>query len=209
MAILRAAVHGNVRVMFPMVMGLDDLMQAKKELERAKRELKTKRIRFKADIEVGIMVELPSTVMLAERLAQEVDFFSIGTNDLTQFTLAVDRGNEKVHNLYRPLHPAVVRMIAKTVEAAHKAGIEAAMCGELAASPLATMLLIGLGLDELSVSPVALSEVKKLIRSMTYSDARTLAEKALLIESERELHDLCYEEVKRRFANLPIWFNSR
>jgi len=207
-AILRAAVYGSARIMFPLVIGLDDLLRAKQELAVAIEELNEAGVEYCRDVPIGIMVELPSTVIMSERLAREVDFFSIGTNDLTQFTLAVDRGNEKVQKLYQPIHPAVIRLIALTVKAAKAAGIEVAMCGEMAAAPLATMVLVGLGLDELSVSPVALPEIKKLIRSMTYADARAVAQHALSIESESELLHYCSEEVKERFADLPIWFNN-
>jgi len=207
-AILRAARFGRARVMFPMIMGLDELRRVKEEFGRAKEELEAAGTPFEAEVPLGIMVELPAAVMIAGELAREVDFFSIGTNDLTQFTLAVDRGNENVNSLYQPLHPAVIRLISLTVRAARDAGIEVALCGELAAAPLATMLLVGLGLDELSVSPVALPEIKKLIRSMSFTDAAEIARRALEIAGENELRDLCTAEVKLRFANLPIWFNG-
>ena len=145
---------------------------------------------------------------MADKIAREVDFFSIGTNDLTQFTLAVDRGNERVRNKYRPLHPAMIKMIKMTVEAGHAEEVEVAICGELAASPLATMLLVGLDLDELSVSPVAIPEVKKIIRSMSYSEAKDFARDALEIDTADELIEFCVDVMRHRFANLPIWFNE-
>ncbi|MFH0764927.1 MAG: phosphoenolpyruvate--protein phosphotransferase [Calditrichota bacterium] len=207
-AILRAAAAGPTKIMFPFISDAMELTQAKRYLEEARRQLSVDGITHNPDIEVGIMVELPSAVMLAEILAREVDFFSIGTNDLTQFTLAVDRGNERVSSLYRSLHPAILRMIRMTVEAGHRAGIEVGMCGELAASPLATMLLVGLGLDELSVSPVALPEIKKLIRSMTYREAAAFAQEAISKHTADDLRDFCRESMKRRFSELPIWFSE-
>jgi phosphotransferase system enzyme I (PtsI) len=207
-AILRAASFGKARVMFPLVIGLEEVVELKKIMNRAKRELKAEGVRFNANTPVGIMVELPSTALLADRLAREVDFFSIGTNDLTQFTLAVDRGNEMVASRYRPLHPAVLKLIAMTIEAGKRHGIEVALCGELAANPLASMLLVGMGLEDFSVSPVALLEIKKLVRSMEYSDAVAIAEHALQIDDANELVHYCAEEMKKRFANLPIWFSG-
>ncbi len=205
-AILRAAVHGSAKIMFPLISGLDELHELLEHFNAVKDDLRGERIRFDDKIKIGIMVELPSAVLQAGRMAKEVDFFSIGTNDLTQFTLAVDRGNERVRDRYKPLHPSVVQLIAKTVLAGHKAGIKVALCGELAASPVATMLLVGLGLDELSVSPVALPEIKKLIRSMTFADAKAFANKAQKIQSAREMEAFCSKSMKKRFANLPIWF---
>ncbi len=205
-AILRAAVHGNAKLMFPLVSGMDDLHDLLEHLNAVKDDLQGERIPFDRKIAVGTMIELPSSVLQAEQIAREVDFFSIGTNDLTQFTLAVDRGNERVKERYKPLHPAIIKLIANTIHAGHKAGIKVALCGELAASPLATLLLVGLGLDELSVSPVALPEIKKLIRSMTFTDAKSFARKAQKIVSAREMERFCSVEMKKRFANLPIWF---
>lgn len=207
-AILRAAVHGNARVMFPMITDISELRKVKEHFTIAIEQLNRDGIPFKRDIPFGIMVELPSAVMTADRLAGEVDFFSIGTNDLTQFTLAIDRGNELVQGRYRALHPALLRMIRMTVDAGHAAGIEVGMCGELAASPLATMLLTGLELDELSVSPVALPEVKKIIRSMKFEDAQALAHVALNLHTADELEAFCTKEMRTRFADLPIWFSN-
>lgn len=207
-AILRAAVYGEARIMIPLVMGLDDLLTAKEMIAEVHDELHRASIDFNPSVPVGIMIELPSAVLLAGRLAMEADFFSIGTNDLTQFALAVDRGNEMVREYYQPLHPALVRLISQTIAAGKIAGIEVGMCGELAAAPLATMLLIGLGITELSMSPVYIPEIKKLIRSMRLSDARHLAELALVEYSSRNLVEILADENKRRFRDLPIWFNE-
>lgn len=207
-AILRAATAGPTRVMFPFVSGVEEVKLLKDILAEAKEELKTDGISMNPDVKVGVMIELPSAVIMADRIAQDVDFFSIGTNDLTQFVLAVDRGNERVSDMFQPLHPAVIRMIKTTIEAGHNAGIEVALCGELAANPAATMLLIGLGIDELSVSPVALREIKKIIRSMSYSEALEFAEKALTFDTAEKLGFFCIDEMKHRFADLPIWFDD-
>ena len=207
-AILRASRAGPVRVMFPFISGLEELRKLRAYMSDILGELEREGFRLARPLPVGVMVELPSAALLADRLAREVDFFSIGTNDLTQFTLAVDRSNVRVRQLYNPFHPAVVRMIEMTIRAAHQAGIEAALCGEMGASPLAVMLLVGLGVDELSVSPVALPQVKKIIRSMNYRDAVALAAQVLKLDTADEIQELCREEMKTRFADLPIWFNG-
>ncbi|NQT34525.1 phosphoenolpyruvate--protein phosphotransferase [bacterium] len=207
-AVLRAAVAGPTKIMFPLISDVHEIRRLKEMLEEVKSELETEQVEMNPDIEIGAMIELPSAVVMADSIAEEVDFFSIGTNDLTQFVLAVDRGNERVRMLFRPLHPAMIRMIKTTVEAAHSAGIDVAMCGEMAANPAATMLLVGLKLNELSVSPLALGEIKKIIRSMSYEEAVDFAEKAFEFDTAEELEHYCIDEMKHRFADLPIWFNS-
>ncbi len=207
-AILRAAKFGQTKIMVPFISDKSQVKLVRDHIEEVKASLRENNIPHNPNVELGIMIELPSAVIMAESLATEAGFFSIGTNDLTQFTLAVDRGNERVSSLYEPLHPAIIRMIKSTVEAGHKAGIEVALCGEIAANPLATMLLVGLGLDELSVSPVALRECKKLIRSMKYEEAVHFADDAFKFETAEELVHHCREAMKRRFADLPIWFNG-
>ncbi len=207
-AILRAAVAGPTRVMFPFVSGVQEIRLLKSMLEEVKSELDTDNVEMNPEIEFGVMIELPSAAILADRMAKEVDFFSIGTNDLTQFILAVDRGNERIRRLYRELHPAVIRMIKMTVDAGHAAGIDVAMCGEMAANPLATMLLVGLGLDELSVSPLALGEVKKLVRSMSLKEADEFAKEVLQFDTADEVAEYCRDIMKHRFAELPIWFGD-
>jgi len=207
-AILRAAVSGKVRILIPFISGVHGFRRVRSIIEEVERELEKEGIEFVTDVPVGAMIELPSAVMMADELAKEADFFSIGTNDLTQFTLAVDRGNEAVRKFFQPLHPAMIRMYDTTIKAAKKSGIEVGMCGELAANPLATMLLVGLGLDEMSVSPVAIPEIKKLIRSMTFSEAEQFATQAKEHVTDDGLIDFCLDKVKRRFADLPIWFNE-
>ncbi len=207
-AILRASVHGKTRVMFPMISDMRELKLAKGLLEEAKTQLAVEGIPFDKDIDVGIMIEVPSTAILADQFAKEVDFFSIGTNDLAQFTLAVDRGNEQVARLHTPYHPAVIYLIQRTVEAAHKAGIDVSLCGEFAGYPTAALLLLGLGLDEISMSPVRIPEIKKLIRATTQREADELTKRVLQSTSSREVHDKLLRKMKKRFADLPIWFGG-
>jgi len=189
-AILRASVYGNLKIMFPMISTLEEVKTAKNILNEAKEELRSRSVPFKEDVEVGIMIETPSAALMADALASEVDFFSIGTNDLTQYTLAVDRTNERVSGLYDALHPAVIRLIDKTVKAAHKRGKWTGICGELASDPEAIPILIGLGLDELSVNPPSVTNVKKLVRSISYNEAKQLAKKAIKMTNAKEVRNL-------------------
>ncbi|MDR2101508.1 MAG: phosphoenolpyruvate--protein phosphotransferase [Treponema sp.] len=178
-AILRSGANGNVRIMFPMISGVEELEQALTLLEEAKAECRKRKQVYQDDMEVGTMIEIPSAAMTADILAERSDFFSIGTNDLIQYTLAVDRGNEQVNYLAKPFHPAVLRFIKRTIDAAHERGIKAAMCGELAGEPWATALLLGLGLDEFSMTASAIPQVKRIIRGAALTDCRRLAEQAL------------------------------
>jgi phosphotransferase system enzyme I (PtsI) len=164
-AILQASVYGKVNIMFPMIIGLDDLLQAKTMLRLCQQELDSDHIPYDKDIRVGIMIETPSAAICSDVLATACDFFSIGTNDLVQYTLAVDRNNERVSAYYNQAHPAVLQLIKKTIQAAKQAGIAVSVCGEMASEPLYVPLLIGLGIDELSVNPVSLPLVKAIIRS--------------------------------------------
>ncbi|MCD6484688.1 MAG: phosphoenolpyruvate--protein phosphotransferase [Candidatus Odinarchaeota archaeon] len=189
-AILKASVYGNLKIMFPMISTLEEVKTAKNILNEAKEELRSRSIPFKEDIEVGIMIETPSAALMADALAREVDFFSIGTNDLTQYTLAVDRTNQKISSLYDALHPAVIRLINNTVKAAHKRGRWTGICGELASDPEAVPILIGLSLDELSANPPSIPNVKKLIRSISYEEAKQLAKKAIKMTNAKEVRNL-------------------
>ncbi|KXG75392.1 Phosphoenolpyruvate-protein phosphotransferase [Fervidicola ferrireducens] len=198
-AILRASHYGNIKIMYPMISSLSELRRANTILEEAKDELRREGIPFDENLEVGIMVEIPSAAITADILAKEVDFFSIGTNDLIQYTLAVDRMNEKIANLYEPFHPAVLRLIKNVIDASHRAGKWTGMCGEMAGDPLAAPILLGMGLDEFSMSATSISQVKKVIRSLTFEQAKQIADKALEMESPAEIKEMLnkvLEEIK-------------
>lgn len=195
-AALRASVHGTLKLMYPMISGIDELKQANKILEEAKEELRQERLDFNRDIKVGAMIEVPSAAMTADLLATEADFFSIGTNDLIQYSLAVDRANEKVAYLYEPTHPAVLRLIKNIIEAAHNAGISVGMCGEMAGEPAFVLLLLGLGLDEFSMSPLDIPEVKYIIRAITLKQAQDMAASALKLSTGKEVEE--FSQLKLR-----------
>lgn len=195
-AILRASVHGKLKLMYPMISGVEELKQANKILNDIKKELKDGRIPFDENLEVGAMIEVPSAAMTADILAKEVDFFSIGTNDLIQYALAVDRTNEKVAYLYEPTHPAVLRMIKSIIDAAHKAGLWVGMCGEMAGEPAFALLLLGLGLDEFSMPPAVIPEVKYLIRSLTLKKAQSIALEALKLSTGKEIEEFSQKKLR-------------
>jgi len=178
-AILRTSAHGPVKLIFPMISGLEELMQAKEILNQAKESMSRDGMPFDEDLPVGIMMEIPAACAMADILAAEADFLSIGTNDLIQYSLAVDRGNAQVAYLYQELHPAILRQVKMVIDAGHRHGKWVGMCGEMSANPLATMILIGMGLDELSMSPELLPEIKKVIRSCTHAEAKACADDAL------------------------------
>jgi phosphocarrier protein FPr len=182
-AILRAGHGHNIKLMFPMVGVKEELVAAKAMLAEAKAELATAGLPYNDSLDVGIMIEVPSAVAIADQLASEVDFFSIGTNDLTQYVMAADRGNSRVAALADALQPAVLRMVHQTVEAAHAAGKWVGMCGELAGNELATPILVGLGLDELSMNAPAIPAVKEVIRNLTLERAREIAAHVLQCDS--------------------------
>jgi phosphoenolpyruvate-protein phosphotransferase (PTS system enzyme I) len=196
-AILRASSHGNVRIMFPMVSTLLELRQCKMILADVKEELEEEGIPFNRKLPVGTMIEVPSAAIMAEEMAREVNFFSIGTNDLTQYTLAADRTNELVASLYSPGDPAVLRLIENVVRAGHKQKIDVSVCGEMAGEPLYTLLLLGMGLRQLSVAPQNIPEIKKVIRSITIEEAKQVAEEALRLESARDVNNYLREKTRR------------
>jgi phosphotransferase system enzyme I (PtsI) len=186
-AILRAGVHGNARIMFPMISGIEELEHAIALLKKARAECRKKNQPIAKKVETGIMIEIPSAAVTAGILAEKSDFFSIGTNDLVQYTFAADRGNEKVNHLGDPFHPAALRLIKQTIDAAHKKGIKAAMCGELAGDPDATALLLGLGLDEFSMNASSIPEIKQIIRKVSFKSCKALAAKCLAATSVSEI----------------------
>ena len=189
-AILRASIVGNVNIMYPMISNLDEIVRANVILDQAKKELLEKGHPFNPHVEVGAMIEVPAAALVADMLAPYVSFFSLGTNDLIQYTLAIDRGNERVAYLYEPTHLAILRLIKNTIDIGHRYGIWVGICGGMASDPLMTPLLLGLGIDELSVSCSALPMVKDAIRRVSLSEAREIAELALTSQSAMEVHDM-------------------
>jgi phosphoenolpyruvate-protein phosphotransferase (PTS system enzyme I) len=198
-AILRASAEGNVKMMYPMISGLDELTQANGLVEECKAQLRLGNIPFDDNIEIGAMIETPSAVIVADSLAKRLKFFSIGTNDLIQYSLAVDRMNEKIAHLYEPTHPAIVRLLHATVEAARRHRIRVSVCGEMAGDPVLAPLLLGLGVDELSAAPPLVPPVKYLIRRLKLTQAQELVEFALQCESAAEILARC-QELTRQIA---------
>jgi phosphotransferase system enzyme I (PtsI) len=201
-AILRASAEGNVKMMYPMISGLEELKQANALVEKCKVELRAEKIPFDENLEIGAMIEIPSAALVADALAKRVKFFSIGSNDLIQYTLAADRTNEKVSHLYEPTHPAILRLIKATVDAAHANGIWTGVCGEIAGDPVLAPLLIGLGVDELSAAPPVIDEVKYIIRRIKLSEAQALAGFALQCESPTEIFARCLDLARQTAPSL-------
>lgn len=194
-AMLRASAFGSAKIMFPLVSGIKEVRAARRILEEVKQELADQGIPFDKNIQIGIMIEIPSAAIIADLLAQEVDFFSIGTNDLIQYTLAVDRVNEKVAYLYDPLHPAILRLIQEIVDAGHRHSIWVSLCGEMAGDPAIATILLGLGLDELSMGAVAIPEVKKTIRGIRLADAKELLNQIMTQSSMQDVRELVIQRV--------------
>ncbi len=201
-AILRANTRGNVQILLPMVSGLDEIRQVKALLKKAAKTLKREKKPFGANIKLGIMVEIPSVVVLADLMAREVDFFSIGTNDLVQYTLAVDRGNERVARLYSHFHPAVLRMIKLTIDAARAANIPVAMCGEMAGDRLAIPLLLAMGLEEFSATPTSIPGIKKIIREIRLEECREFCDKVCKLPTTQEITRAVHTFFRERFPDL-------
>lgn len=197
-AMFRASVYGKLRIMFPMISGVEELDHVLKIVQEVKRECRRDSIPFDENIEFGSMIEVPSAALIADVIARKVDFLSIGTNDLIQYTIAVDRGNDKIAYLYQPLHPGVLKLVRMIIDLGHQAGVPVGMCGEMAADPLYAVVLLGLGLDEFSMSPAGIPEIKNIIRSVSYSDARELAQKIIRMDS--------YEKINRYVRN---WMYER
>ncbi|KPK39415.1 MAG: phosphoenolpyruvate-protein phosphotransferase [Omnitrophica WOR_2 bacterium SM23_29] len=200
-AILRASAHGKLKVMYPMISGVEEIRAANKILSEAKEELRKKGISFDEDIEVGAMIEIPSAALTCDILAKEVDFFSIGTNDLIQYSLAVDRANEKIAYLYEPTHPAVLRLIKNIINTGHEANIWVGMCGEMAGEPAFSLLLLGLGLDEFSSSPVNIPRIKQVIRSVEFKTAQKIAEEALTLSTGHEVEKFARQKLKELISD--------
>lgn len=194
-AILRASKYGTLKIMFPMISGIEELRAAKKILDEVKNSLDEKGIPYDRNIQVGIMIEIPSAAMTADILAKEADFFSIGTNDLCQYSLAVDRMNENVSYLYNPMHPGVLRLIKNVIEAGHEAGIKVGMCGEMASNVESAAVLLGLGLDEFSMAPSSIPYIKKTICNLTFEKAGDIAENVLKISDAAQIRNYVKERL--------------
>jgi phosphotransferase system enzyme I (PtsI) len=197
--ILRASTSGKVRILLPMISGVEELREVKAIIEEVKAELRDKGVTFDQEIPLGVMIEIPSAAMTADILAHEVDFFSIGTNDLIQYSLAIDRVNKYVSYLYEPLHPAIVRHIKGVVDRAHEAGIEVGICGEMAADPLYTLIFLGLGLDELSMHPTGIPRVKKVLRRSTRTEGESFLKEILQFTTAKETERFIRKKMAERF----------
>jgi phosphotransferase system enzyme I (PtsI) len=201
-AILRASVGANVKVMFPMISGLDEARRGLEIMEECKQELRDRAIAFDNDLEVGIMVEVPTAAIMADRLAREVDFFSIGTNDLIQYAVAIDRTNERVAHLYEPSHPSVVRLLKMVADAAHANDIWVGVCGEMAGEVLFTPLLLGLGMDELSASATVVPRVKSAVQGLTMAECQQLLEEVLQLDTPSAILARCTETAQKHYPEL-------
>ena len=201
-AILRASHFGKLLIMFPMVISVEEIRALKIEIETIKTALREENILFDENIEIGIMIETPSAAVIAHHLAKEVDFFSIGTNDLTQYTLAVDRGNELISHLYNSMSPAVLQLIKTVIDASHQAGIWTGMCGELASDERAAIILLGMGLDEFSMSASAIPKIKHIIRNINFKDAQKLADEVLQKATTEEIDDLLEAFIEGKMINI-------
>lgn len=204
-AILRATAHGNVKMMFPMVVGLEEFRRARAVVERVRAQLAQEGIPMARRVPLGVMIETPASVFGIDLLASEADFVSIGTNDLIQYTLAVDRGNAAIASIYEPLHPAVLRAIHLVVEACRRRGIPVGVCGEMAGEPLYAVLLVGLGVTDLSVSPYLVPEIKTIIRACTHDEATHLAQRCLTLATPADVRQVVAEYMSRRF---PEYFTA-
>ena len=198
--ILRASVHGKLRVLFPMISGIEEIRRAKAILEEVKKEFIREKVSFDRGIKIGAMIEIPSASVTADILAREVDFFSIGTNDLIQYALAVDRINEHVSYLYEPLHPAILRIIRSVVQSARNGGIPLAICGEMASEPAYVLILLGLGLEEFSMNPIAIPKVKKVLRMAKALETRSMAERLFKFSTASEIKRYVRRWMAERFS---------
>jgi phosphoenolpyruvate-protein phosphotransferase (PTS system enzyme I) len=203
-AMLRAGTRKNLSIMFPMIATIEEVLIAKQYVRKAKAELRAQGIKFYDKTPIGVMIEVPSAALMISRIAAEIDFVSIGTNDLTQYLLAVDRGNTLVSKLYRQFHPSVLNTLRYIINGAHKQNIWAGICGEMGGHPMAVPLLIGLGIDELSVVPAVLPEIKKIIRSLNYSEMQDLASRALQSDSSEEVERMLMKFFKKNLPDIPF-----
>jgi phosphotransferase system enzyme I (PtsI) len=197
----RASVHGDLRIVFPLVTDLDEVLQAKAALLRAREAVVADGHAVAEHIPVGVMLEVPAAALIVDHLAQEVDFFSIGTNDLIQYLLAVDRNNDGVAHLYEPLHPAVLRLLEQIVVKAHERGIPVSLCGEAASDPLTALVFLGYGIDELSMTPSSVPVIKQLIRRVPAEDARQLLAHVMELRTAQEVEKFALERLVAHFPD--------
>ena len=197
-AILRASAYGDVRILFPMISSVEEVIESRSLLDKAKQELSDEGVKFNPDMLVGVMIEVPSAVIMAEELAREVDFFSIGTNDLIQYSLAIDRSNPELAYLYNAMHPAILRMLKMVVDVCRKYNIDICLCGEMAGEIQNLPVVLGLGIDELSINPPFIPEIKNIIRSLSYQETRAFVEDALKLSTA----DQVYRSVQERYGHL-------
>lgn len=195
-ALYRASIYGKLKIMFPMISGLQEILSAKEVIEEVKQELRNEGIAFSDEVQVGIMIEIPSAAVISDILAKHVDFFSIGTNDLVQYSLAVDRMNEKISYMYDPYNPAVIRLIKMVIDNGHKEGIMVGMCGEMAGDQLAIPLLLGLGLDEFSMSAASVLNARRLIRGLEFKKAKEIGERVLTFSTSKEIKEYIRKCIK-------------
>jgi phosphoenolpyruvate-protein phosphotransferase (PTS system enzyme I) len=200
-AIWRAGVFGKTKILFPMISSVEEIREAKKLLAEARQELMARGVEIASEMEIGAMIEVPAAVIIADKLAREVDFFSIGTNDLIQYSLAIDRANERLTYMYEPLHPAVLRLIKNVVETAHQANVRVDMCGEMAGDPLCSLILLGMELDELSMNSLAIPRIKKIIRESTLAESKIMLNKALSFDTSSEVRGYVNDYMVRRFPD--------
>ena len=198
-ALLRASAFGKLKIMFPLVSGIQELRQVKTLVRELKAELDAQGIAYNPELQIGIMIEVPSAAVIADILAEEADFFAIGTNDLIQYSLAIDRSNENVSYLYEPLHPALLRLIKGVIDAGKRAGIPVSMCGEMAADPIYAIVLLGLGLEIFSMNPSSVPVIKNIVRSVRYRDCRRIADIAMTKRTAQEIEEYVIESVAMRF----------
>jgi len=206
--LLRASHYGKIKIMYPMISGVDELRKANSLLEEVKADLRREQVPFDEDIEVGIMVEIPSAAITSDILAKEAAFFSIGTNDLIQYSIAIDRINKNVAYLYEPMHPAILRLLAYIINAGHAEGIPVGMCGEMASDPKYALLLLGIGLDQYSVNADALLKIKKIIRSVPFAEAHEVAQQAMSYTSATDTEKFITEYMEKRFPDIFCYFND-
>jgi len=204
-AIWRAGAYGKTRILFPMISSVEEIVEAKRLLEETRKELMAQGENIASEMEIGAMIEVPAAVVIADKLAREVDFFSIGTNDLIQYSLAIDRSNERLTYLYEPLHPAVLKLVKSVVDTAHEAGIRVSMCGEMAGDPMCTLILLGMELDELSMNHLAVPRIKKIIRESKLEESKLLLEKAMSFNMASEVREYVQNYMKERF---PVEFQN-